>query len=68
MDGHSSYNQIFIAEDDVDKIAFRCLGLLRIYEWVVIPFGVKNARGIYQRMMNSIFYDMIGQFMVSIHR
>ncbi|XP_072086771.1 uncharacterized protein [Arachis hypogaea] len=37
------YNQIFIAEDDVSKTAFRCLGALGTYEWVVMPFGLKNA-------------------------
>ena len=34
MDGYSDYNQIFIAEDDVSKITFRCLGALGTYEWV----------------------------------
>lgn len=24
IDGHSGYNQIYIAEDDVQKTAFRC--------------------------------------------
>ncbi|XP_025632955.1 uncharacterized protein [Arachis hypogaea] len=35
MDGYSGYNQIFIAEDDVAKTAFRCPGALGTYEWVV---------------------------------
>lgn len=61
MDGHLSYNQIFIAEEDVSKMAFRCLGSLRTYEWVVMLFYLKNVKATYQRAMNSIFYDMIGQ-------
>ncbi|MCI58945.1 pol polyprotein, partial [Trifolium medium] len=28
LDGYSRYNQIFIAEDDVPKAAFRCPGAL----------------------------------------
>ncbi|KAM2187305.1 hypothetical protein ACFX1X_029610 [Malus domestica] len=60
MDGHTAYNQIFIAEVDVHKTAFQCPGALDTYEWVVMPFGLKNARVTYQRAMNSIFHDLIG--------
>ncbi|XP_016168498.1 uncharacterized protein LOC107611045 [Arachis ipaensis] len=63
MDGYSGYNQIFIAEDDVSKTAFRCPGALGTYEWVVMPFGLKNAGATYQRVMNAIFHEYIGQFM-----
>ncbi|XP_045831048.1 uncharacterized protein LOC123922369 [Trifolium pratense] len=37
LDGYSGYNQIFIAEEDVAKTAFRCPGALGTYEWVVMP-------------------------------
>ena len=63
MDGHSGYNQILIAESDVYKTAFRCLGSIGTFKWVVMPFGLKNAGAIYQRAMNSIFHDMIGKYM-----
>jgi len=43
MDGHSGYNQIFIAEEDVNKTAFRCPGNIGIFEWIVMPFGLINA-------------------------
>ncbi|KAM1224306.1 hypothetical protein ACFX2G_044185 [Malus domestica] len=59
MDGHAGYNQIFIAEADVHKTAFRCPGALGTYEWVVMPF-VKNAGATYQRVMNTIFHDLSG--------
>ncbi|GAB2290980.1 hypothetical protein Dimus_038137 [Dionaea muscipula] len=62
MDGYSGYNQIYIAEDDVPKTAFRCPGALGCYECVVMPFGLKNAGATYQRAMNLIFHDMIGDF------
>ncbi|KAM2274485.1 hypothetical protein ACFX1S_044291 [Malus domestica] len=60
MDGNAGYNQIFIAEVDVHKTAFRFPGALGIYEWVVMPFGLKNACVTYQRAMNTIFHDLIG--------
>ncbi|GKV32763.1 hypothetical protein SLEP1_g41344 [Rubroshorea leprosula] len=63
MDGHSGYNQIFIAEEDISKTAFRCPGAIGTYEWVVMPFGLKNVGATYQRAMNAIFHDMIGRFM-----
>ncbi|PNY14157.1 retrotransposon protein putative unclassified [Trifolium pratense] len=63
LDGYSGYNQIFIAEEDVAKTAFRCPGALGTYEWVVMPFGLKNAGATYQRAMNSIFHDFIDTFM-----
>ena len=63
LDGYSGYNQIFIADEDVLKSAFHCSGALRTYEWVVMPFGLKNAGATYQRVMNSMFYDFIEDFM-----
>jgi len=43
LDGYSGYNQIFIAEEDVSKTAFRCPGALGCYEWLVMPFGLKQC-------------------------
>ena len=59
MDGNARYNQIFMAEEDIHKTAFRCPGALGLYEWVVMTFGLKNAGATYQRAMN-IFHDLIG--------
>ena len=43
MDGFSSYNQIFIAKEDVSKTTFRCPGAIGTFEWLVMPFGLKNT-------------------------
>ena len=34
-----------------------------LFEWWVVPFGLKNASAIYQRAMNAIFHDMLGHHM-----
>ena len=39
MDGHSGYNQIFIAEEYAHKTAFRCPGSIGTFEWVVMPLA-----------------------------
>jgi hypothetical protein len=61
MDGNAGYNQIFMAEKDIPKTAFRCPGDIGLYEWVVMTFGLKNAGVTYQRAMNYIFHKLIGK-------
>jgi hypothetical protein len=48
LDGNAGYNQIFMAKEDVTKTAFRCLGFVDLFEWVVMTFGLKNASVTYQ--------------------
>ena len=43
MDDNAGYNQIFMAEEDIAKIAFRYPGTIGLFEWVVMTFGLKNA-------------------------
>ena len=61
MDGNAGYNQIFMAEEDVHKTAFRCPGHIGLFEWIVMTFGLKNAGATYQRAMNYIFHEIIGK-------
>ncbi|CAL8168302.1 unnamed protein product [Prunus armeniaca] len=61
MDGHFGYNQIFITEEDVHKTGFRCLGSIGTFEYVVMPFALKNVGATYQQAMNAIFHDMISR-------
>ena len=60
LDGNAGYNQIFMAEEDMSKTAFRCPGFVGLFEWVVMTFGLKNAGATYQRAMNLIFHDLLG--------
>ncbi|XP_045809861.1 uncharacterized protein LOC123904219 [Trifolium pratense] len=43
LDGYSGYNQIFIAEEDVAKTAFRCPGALAIKGQIVADFIVDHS-------------------------
>ena len=63
IDSLSRYNQILIVVDDISKTAFRCPGSLGTFEWLVTPFGLKNASATYQRAMNVIIHDMLGHHM-----
>jgi hypothetical protein len=60
MDGNAGYNQIFMAPKDIHKTAFRVPGAVSLFEYVVMTFGLKNASATYQRAMNHIFHDLIG--------
>jgi hypothetical protein len=59
LDGNAGYNQIFMAKEDVSKTAFRCLGFVGLFGWVIMTFGLKNAGAMYQRAMNLIFHDLL---------
>jgi hypothetical protein len=60
LDGNAEYNQIFMAKDDASKTTFICLGFIGLFEWVVMTFGLKNAGATYQRAMNLIFHELLG--------
>jgi hypothetical protein len=57
LNGNAGYIQIFMAEEDMPKMAFRCPGFISLFEWVVMTFGLKNVGTTYQRAMNLILYD-----------
>lgn len=63
MDGHSSYNQISMAIEDVHKMTFCCPRDLGIYKWLVMSLGLKNIGATYQRAKNLVFHDDIGKKM-----
>ena len=59
MDDNAGYNQIFMAEEDIAKTAFRCPDAIGLFKWVVMTFGLKNVGATYQRAMNYIFHKLI---------
>jgi hypothetical protein len=63
LDDNAGYNQIFMAKEDVSKTAFRYLGFVGLFQWVIMNFGLKNASETYQRAMKLIFHDLLGVLM-----
>ena len=61
MDTFSGYNQITMDEEDQEKIAF--ITSQGLYCYKVMPFGLKNARATYQRLVNKMFNKQIGRNM-----
>jgi hypothetical protein len=61
MDGNTIYNRIFMALEDIHKTAFRVPGAVRLFEYVVMTFGLKKTDATYQRAMNYIYHDLIGK-------
>ena len=55
FDLKSGYWQIKLEEKSIQYTAFTAPGGL--YEWTVMPFGLKNAPGIFQRRMDRVFGD-----------
>ena len=53
LDAFQSYHQIPLALDDQEKTAF--VTPIGNYHYKVMPFGFKNARSTYQRMMIRMF-------------
>jgi hypothetical protein len=60
LDGNAGYNQIFMAEEDMSKTAFRYPSFIGLFQWVVMTFGLKNAGATYERIMSLIFHDLLG--------
>ena len=58
LDSFQGYHQIALAPEDQEKTAF--ISPDANYHYIVMPFGLKNARATYQRMMKRMFQDKIG--------
>ena len=61
MDAFSGYNQISMDPNDQEKTSF--ITGQGTYCYRVMPFGLKNARATYQRLVNRMFQKQIRTFM-----
>ena len=61
LDGFSGYSQITVHEHDQEKITFMCP--IGTYAFKRMPFGLCHALATFQRCMNALFSDFIGEFL-----
>jgi hypothetical protein len=50
VDLRQGFNQIILVMKDHKKLAFH--GSNKLWEWLVMPFGLKNAHVFFQRIMD----------------
>lgn len=61
LNGFSCYFHIHKAREDQDKMTFTCP--YGTFAYRIMPFGLCNAPGTFQRCMLAIFHDMVGDYM-----
>ncbi|KAA0041947.1 ty3-gypsy retrotransposon protein [Cucumis melo var. makuwa] len=58
----SQYHQLRIKDSDVSKTAFR--SRYGHYEFIVMSFGLKNASTVFMDLMNRVFREFLGTFVI----
>jgi len=63
LDLRSAYNLVRIKKGDEYKTAFTCK--FGHFEYLVMPFGLKNAPAVFQHFINDVLEDVLGKFAYS---
>ncbi|KAL6146157.1 hypothetical protein ACLB2K_056840 [Fragaria x ananassa] len=58
MDAYSGYNQILLHKEDQEYTSF--VTDKGLYCYCRVPFELKNVRATYQRLVNRMFANLIG--------
>ncbi len=61
LDLQSGFWQIRMAPEDMKKTAL--ITKTRLYDWIVMPFGLKNATSTFTRIMSEVFKDLGSRFL-----
>jgi hypothetical protein len=62
LDMFAGFHEIPVEEEDIPKTAFLAIG--RLYEYLRMPFGLCNAPATFQRMVNTVYAELIGQCLI----
>ena len=62
IDLRSGYWQVPLRKEDIPKIALKTRW--RLYEFLVVPFGVSNAPAQFMNLMNDVLADYLDDFIV----
>lgn len=62
LDLKSGYHQLRIRDEDVPKTAFNTR--YGSYEWLVVPFGLRNSPALFQSTMNRVLNDYLDDFVM----
>ncbi|KAK3560250.1 hypothetical protein QTP86_004006 [Hemibagrus guttatus] len=63
LDLRSAYNLVRIQEEDKWKTAFHTTH--GHYEYLVMPFGLTNAPVVFQSLINEVFQDILGKWVIA---
>jgi hypothetical protein len=62
IDLRSGYHQLKVRECDISKIAF--VSMYRLYEFMVMSFGLTNVPVYFMYLMNKVFMEYLDKFVM----